>query len=103
MTDLVLAMTGASGAIYGIRLLHLLLAAGRTVHLTISPAAAQVIRHELGLLVELEKFEPGQLLPADEAIAHDSKLNLLRAQGGSSIFSESDSRLGRIVYHHFQD
>ena len=30
-TDLVLAMTGASGAPYGVRLLHVLLRAGRTV------------------------------------------------------------------------
>ena len=103
MSDIVLAMTGASGAIYGVRLLHVLLATGRTVHLTLSPAATQVIQHELGLSVDLAKFEPAQLLPPDEAISQDSKLSLLRAQGGSSIFSESDSRFGRIVYHHYQD
>ena len=40
--DLVLAMTGASGAPYGVRLLEILLKAGRTVHLTISPAATEV-------------------------------------------------------------
>src|SRR6266853_512189 len=33
-SDLVLAMTGASGAPYGVRLLEVLLRAGRTVHLT---------------------------------------------------------------------
>ena len=46
-SDLVLAITGASGSIYGIRLLETLLAAGRRVHLTISPAGAQVLAHEL--------------------------------------------------------
>ena len=103
MSDIVLAMTGASGAIYGVRLLHVLLATGRTVHLTLSPAATQVLQHELGLSVNVDDFESSQLLPPDDSVAQDSKLNLIRAQGGSSIFSESDSRFGRIVYHHFRD
>ncbi len=103
MSDFVLAMTGASGSIYGVRLLHVLLATGRTVHLTLSPAATQVLHHELGLNVDLDQFEPAQLLPPDDPAAQDSKLNLIRAQGGSSIFSESDSRFGRIVYHHYRD
>src|SRR6266404_2973280 len=38
--NLVVAMTGASGAPYGLRLLEVLLRAGRTVHLVMSPAAA---------------------------------------------------------------
>ncbi len=42
-----LAITGASGAIYGFRLLHHLLAAGTEVHLTISDAARIVFREEL--------------------------------------------------------
>ena len=37
-SDLVVAITGASGSIYGVRLLEVLLAAGRRVHLVISPA-----------------------------------------------------------------
>src|SRR5205823_1489212 len=61
-TDLVLAMTGASGAPYGIRLLEVLLRAGRTVHLTISPAAVQVLQQELDRTVNLEQFELRDLL-----------------------------------------
>jgi 4-hydroxy-3-polyprenylbenzoate decarboxylase len=61
-TDLVLALTGASGAAYGVRLLGVLLRAGRTVHLTISPAAAEVIGHELGRTVRLDRFAPADLL-----------------------------------------
>ena len=34
---------------------------GRVVHLTISPAGAQVLQTELGLTVDLENFEPRQL------------------------------------------
>jgi 4-hydroxy-3-polyprenylbenzoate decarboxylase len=61
-TDLVLAVTGASGSPYGVRLLETLLKNGRTVHLTISPAGAEVIEHELGRKVNLKHFELGEFL-----------------------------------------
>src|SRR5689334_17421467 len=60
--DLVLAFTGASGVPYGVRLLEVLLRAGRTVHLCISPAAAEVILHEVGRSVRLDDFDPADLL-----------------------------------------
>src|SRR5882724_5907146 len=60
--DLVLAMTGASGAPYGVRLLEVLLRAGRTVHLTLSPAGAEVLLQETGRRVRLERFELRDLL-----------------------------------------
>jgi 4-hydroxy-3-polyprenylbenzoate decarboxylase len=60
--DLVLGMTGASGAPYGVRLLEVLLHAGRTVHLTVSPAAVQVLEHELDRQVHLEHFALPDLL-----------------------------------------
>src|SRR6185437_3541156 len=55
---LVVAVTGASGAAYGVRLVEVLLRAGRTVHLTISPAAEEVIAQELERTVCLESFDP---------------------------------------------
>jgi 4-hydroxy-3-polyprenylbenzoate decarboxylase len=55
--DLVMAMTGASGMPYGVRLLECLLAAGRAIHLTLSPAAVQVIEQELDRRVHLDRFE----------------------------------------------
>jgi 4-hydroxy-3-polyprenylbenzoate decarboxylase len=61
-TDLVLALTGASGAPYGVRLLEVLLAAGRTVHLTLSDSAAEVIQTELGRRVSPERFRLADLL-----------------------------------------
>jgi 4-hydroxy-3-polyprenylbenzoate decarboxylase len=61
-TDLVVALTGASGAPYGVRLLQVLLSAGHTVHLTVSPAAVEVVRAELGLAVRLDRFDPNELL-----------------------------------------
>jgi 4-hydroxy-3-polyprenylbenzoate decarboxylase len=71
---LVLAMTGASGAPYAVRLLQVLCRAGRTVHLTISPSAAQVLHAELGIHVMLKRlrFDP-------------------------SVFGELGA--GRIIYH----
>ena len=44
---IVLGITGASGAIYAVRLLEVLRAAGRDVHLSISPSGRDVIRQEL--------------------------------------------------------
>jgi 4-hydroxy-3-polyprenylbenzoate decarboxylase len=72
--DLVLAMTGASGALYGVRLLEVLVRAGRTVHLTISPAGAQVIEQELDRRVCLENFRLVELL-GDAAAAAAGQIN----------------------------
>lgn len=68
-----LAMTGASGAAYGLRLLECLLGAGWRVYFLISDAARTVVRMELGIELPggtepLEEFlgsryraQPGQL------------------------------------------
>jgi flavin prenyltransferase len=53
--DLVLAVTGASGAPYAVRLLGTLLNAGRTVHLVISPAATEVFLKETGRVITLDE------------------------------------------------
>lgn len=60
---IVLAMTGASGAPYAVRLLEVLLQSGQHVHLLISPSGQAVLRQELGLQVKLQQFELQQLLP----------------------------------------
>ena len=69
-------MTGASGAPYAIRLLQTLCQLGRTVHLTISPSATQVIREETGLTVSLNRFDPSAF---------------------------GDLEPGRLIYHHHED
>ena len=81
VTDLVVAMTGASGAPYGLRLLEVLLRAGRTVHLTLSPAAVEVIEQETDRKVHLERFELADLLGDAAALAGP----------------------GQVRYHHYQD
>jgi 4-hydroxy-3-polyprenylbenzoate decarboxylase len=74
--NFVIAMTGASGAPYALRLLQVLCRSGRTVHLTISPSGAVVLRQETGIVVSLSHFEP-------------------------SCFG--DLGAGRVVYHHHSD
>lgn len=79
--DLVLAITGASGAAYGVRLLEVLLRTGRPVHLTVSPAATEVFATELGRTLDLARFDPAVLLGA--------------AAAGLDV--------SRLRYHHFRD
>ncbi len=79
-TDLVVALTGASGSPYGVRLLEVLLRAGRTVHLTISPAAVIVLQQELDRTVRLDRFDAADLLGP-----------------------ESEAFRGRLIYHDHRD
>lgn len=78
--DLVVAISGASGAPYGVRLLQVLLAAGHSVHLTISPSAIEVMRTEMGEMgqeLRLDNFQPQALL--------------------------GDCDTSKLHYHHFRD
>ena len=50
--NIVVAITGASGAVYSLRLIEVLLATGHDVHLSISPTGAQVIHEEMDLRVD---------------------------------------------------
>src|SRR5207245_695733 len=61
-TDLVVALTGASGAPYGVRLLDVLIRAGRRIHVTLSPAAAEVLAFELDRQVSVDSFTLRDLL-----------------------------------------
>lgn len=80
-SDLVLAITGASGSAYGVRLLEVLLRAGRSVHVVISPAAVEVMERELERVVQLDRFDPAELL-------------------GSALQPEFAER---IHYHHYRN
>jgi flavin prenyltransferase len=59
---LVLAVTGASGAVYALRLMEVLLENNFHLHLTISPSGAAVIEQELGRKIDLQKFDPLAML-----------------------------------------
>ncbi len=80
-SDLVLGITGASGAPYAVRLLEVLVRAGKSVHVSISPAAQQVFHAELGLTIDLRDFRVGDLLPPE--------------------LESATNRL--ITYHHYMD
>ena len=58
----VVAITGASGAIYAVRLIQVLLQTDLQVHLTISPSGAAVIRQELGLDVDIRTPDLAELV-----------------------------------------
>ena len=105
MRDLVVAMTGASGSVYGLRLVEVLIATGRDVHLTISPAAVEVFKRELGLNISLDKFHPQQLFLNYDQVVNDSPLKSNASAGfaSSSVFSDSAIYSGKIVYHHYRD
>jgi 4-hydroxy-3-polyprenylbenzoate decarboxylase len=78
--DLVLAVTGASGSPYAQRLLETLLRAGRTVHVVVSPAAAEVLLHETDRRLDLASFRLRDFLgpladelPGDLVRYHDHR------------------------------
>ncbi len=79
--DFVLALTGASGAVYGVRLLEVLARAGRRIHLIVSPAAAEVLEYELDRKVNVGRFALRDLLGEATALAIADQ----------------------VVYHHYQD
>jgi len=81
MADLpiVVAITGASGAAYGVRLVEVLLAAGREIHLTISPSGQAVFETELGRRIDLDRFDLAALL------------------------GKAAPTAGRCTYHHYKD
>jgi 4-hydroxy-3-polyprenylbenzoate decarboxylase len=54
---IVVGITGASGAIYAVRLLEVLRTADREVHLAISPSGRDVLQHELKLDIDLNNFD----------------------------------------------
>ncbi|MCA9229475.1 MAG: UbiX family flavin prenyltransferase [Planctomycetales bacterium] len=101
-------ITGASGALYSLRLIEVLLATGYDVHLSISATGAEVIRQEMGLKVNLKKFDPADLMLDDIDSAGDSKIRILQASAGigtadSDVLSVNAGRIGELHYHHYQD
>ena len=76
---LVVGITGASGAPYAARLLEVLLAADREIHLAISPSGQAVIEQELGRRIDLDAFRLETLLGA------------------------APPTTGRLHYHHYKN
>jgi 4-hydroxy-3-polyprenylbenzoate decarboxylase len=106
--NICVGVTGASGAVYSVRLIEVLLATGHDVHLSISPSGAQVLEEEMALKVNLKKFKASDLMLDNVASAEDSKIQLLQAHAGvgsadSNVLSAIATPVGELHYHHFQD
>jgi flavin prenyltransferase len=70
MKRVVVGISGASGAVYGVRLLQRLKAGGAQTHLVASPAGVLNVHHELGLdRRELEALADTAYNPADVGAA----------------------------------
>ncbi|MDP7269040.1 MAG: flavin prenyltransferase UbiX [Pirellulales bacterium] len=105
---IIVAITGASGSIYAVRLLEVLLAAGYDVHLTISESGRLVIEQELDINLDLDNFHQSNLLLGDGTDSSDSKLSMLRQTAGissedSNVLSVQIGSPGNIHYHHYKD
>lgn len=101
----VVAMTGGSGAVYGVRLLQVLLSNGCDVHLCLSEAGRAVLAHELNLHVDPRSFELDAILPPAERLENDSDLALLRdvlQEPGTGGFSVP-ARVGKLHFHAIGD
>jgi len=104
----VVAVTGASGVAYSMRLLEVLLAAGCDTHLVVSPAAQAVIKQELDLSVDLDHFQPNLLMLDRRNDTSDSKLQRVRELAGissesSNVLAVGSGEPGELVYHHYRD
>ncbi len=88
-TDLVVAVTGASGGAYAVRLLDCLEAAGRTVHLVASPMGQRLLLEECGI----RSLEPAALFgrTSDRLVVHRY------ADVGSSLASGSFLTAGMVI------
>lgn len=70
--ELAVAITGASGAAYGLTLIRVLAAAGHRVHVIVSAGGARVLRHECDLSLNPKAPEPHLITPdhADRLVPH---------------------------------
>ena len=106
--NFVVAISGASGVTYSVRLLEVLLAAGCDVHLSISAAGQLVLKQELGLGVDLDNFSPAMLMLDAGETLRDPKLQALGSMAGisgdsSNVLGVGAGEPGTLFYHHFRN
>lgn len=106
--NFVVAVTGASGVAYSMRLLEVLLAAGCDVHLVVSLAAQAVIKQELDLSIDLDHFQANLLMLDRRNDTGDSKLQRVReladiSSESSNVLAVGSGEPGELHYHHYRD
>lgn len=99
--NVVLAITGASGAIYALRLLEVLVAAEQHVHLSISTSAVLVLKQELGIQLDLKQNGLDRVLLAGDAPWRASLPGELAAALPG--ISPHVGPTGRVTYHHYEN
>ena len=93
---IVLAMTGASGAVYGARLLQILLQQHVPTHFTSSDSGAAVVAQELNVRLDLEKVDAAAILHASNTLLKQPSVDF------EALISESKAS-GRLVVHHYKN
>lgn len=102
--NFVLGITGASGAVYAVRLLDVWLRSGCDVQLSISPAGQAVLKHELGLAVDLDRFRLEDLLPDRERLSAGPRSLLAEVlDRPPKTKAEPPGPRGTVVYHAYRD
>ena len=93
---IVVAITGASGAVYAVRLLQVLTRADLEIHLVISPSGSAVIRQELQVDVDIRNPD----LP--ELVGHVPAWSHCETTKSTAQFASSQIQ-NRIRYHQYDD
>ncbi len=103
-------MTGASGAVYAVRLLQQLLLADRVVHLVYSPSASTVLWQELKMKLgnlETSEASASSLLDSSESQTLSPLLEYCwpgsETRWGMRPNSTDALQSGHLVVHHYQD
>ena len=105
---IVLGITGASGAVYTTRLLEVLVATGFDVHLTISPSGQAVLKQELDIAVDLNKFRQSHLMPDRDKNTLDKNVNVTPpltyvSDEKGNVQPRANCKPGQVIYHHFHN
>jgi len=94
MPPVVVALTGASGSIYALRLLEVLLGSGCETHTVLSPAARLVMRDEIDPKLDVQRFS------IETMLASLSGGELQRRFPFRPLESNPDDQGTLQVYHH---
>lgn len=106
---IVLAMTGASGAPYAVRLLQALARDEVELHLTVSPSGAAVIKQELGLGLDLRCPDLEALLSyrphwASSDVASDARSSVSGGdRRGGAEMDQHAAAMAQMHYHQYDD
>ncbi|TWU51953.1 UbiX family flavin prenyltransferase [Rubripirellula reticaptiva] len=93
---IVVAITGASGAIYAARLVQLLCRTDHEIHLTISLSGAAVIKQELGLALDVRRPDLASLFGYVPSWTTSDAIKS-NAEYAAKVFA------GRVRYHQHDD